>query len=110
MKLRTTKKQIKSNFLTVLSLGYCSVQNLLYYKNPFAYNAGGNGWNCDFYDLGTVCISTGYSPCGIDVDYSIVRDYDKRAEAIVRNNDLSYAEKVEKVGELLDMFLSLVKK
>ena len=43
MKLKATKKQIRQNFNTILSIGYCDAQYLLDCKNPFAYSAGLNG-------------------------------------------------------------------
>ena len=52
MKLQTTKKQIRQNFNTVLSIGYCDAQYLLDCKNPFAYSAGVYGWSCDYYQIG----------------------------------------------------------
>lgn len=101
MKTKTTKKQIRANFTTILSFGYCRAQNLLYYKNPFAYSAGVNGWSCDYYEVDNKCISTGYLPIGKSTGYALVHEYEKKAEIVVNNNALPYTEKVAAVDALL---------
>jgi hypothetical protein len=55
-----------------------------------------------------VCISTGYSPTGKDVDYSILREYDKKAEKIVSDYSISQKAKENRVDLLLNEFLSKV--
>ena len=80
MKLKTTKKQIKNNFNNIYSFGYCQIQNLVYYKNAFAYSSGSYGWGCDYYEMDNVCLSTGYSPTGIDVNSDLVRKYEDKAK------------------------------
>jgi len=104
MKAKVTKKAVKANFITVISVGYCAAENLLYYKTPFAYSCGEGGWSCDYYDLGSVCISTGYSPTGTAANYALLRELDKQAAAIVNNNALPYAEKVDQVDAILRQF------
>jgi hypothetical protein len=47
MKSKITKLAVKQNFSTILSLGYCDVQYLTYFKRPFGYSCGVNGWSCD---------------------------------------------------------------
>ena len=107
MKLQTTKKQIKNNFSTVISIGYCSAQYLLYYKSPFAYSAGIYGWACDYYQIGAKCISTGYSPIGANLDYSKLHEYENKAQKIINDYSLKYEEKVQQVDILLNELLSL---
>lgn len=82
MKLKTTKKQIRENTGDNLySVGYCELQHLLRYENPFAYSSGVNGWACDYYELSVdgqrVIISTGYQPIGKSIDYKTVKGFNE---------------------------------
>ena len=82
LKLHTTQKAIRESGAKILRLSYCSAQTLLNYQNPFAYNAGVYGWNCDYYDIDGVIICTGYRPHGQNVDYNIVNEYEKKALSV----------------------------
>ena len=108
MKLQATQKNICRNFGIVLSIGYCSAQNLLNYQSAFAYSAGTYGWNCDFYQIGNICISTGYRPCGRSVDYHILDRYEKQAEKINHDYSLSYDLRRDAVNQLLQSFIKEV--
>jgi len=101
MKLQTTKKQIKQGFSTILSIPYCDAQNLLKCKNPFAYSAGVYGWSCDYYEVGGVCISTGYSPIGIPVDYKLLRELEKKAEELSGDYSIEYSDLCKQLDELI---------
>jgi len=107
MKLKTTKSTIKNGFNIIISIGYCDAQYLLHYKNPFAYSAGVYGWACDYYEIGTKCISTGYGPIGKNLDYKLLGEYEKKAQDIVCDNTMDYKTKEQKVDELLNELLSL---
>lgn len=106
MKAKVTKLAVKNSFTTILSLGYCQLQYLLYYKKPYAYSCGSYGWSCDYYDIENICISTGYSPIGSDVDYKLVKLYEARAEKIVENYNIKYEARVKKVNKLIIEFLN----
>ena len=110
MKLQTTKKAIKNNFYTVISIGYCDAQYLLYFKNPFAYSAGVNGWACDFYQINNICISTGYSPIGERVSYELLNELETKAGAIVRDYSIEHKDKPVLVESLLTQLIESVKK
>ena len=58
-KIKTTKRSMKENYY-IIGIGYCQAQALLNYRDPVAYSAGSNGWQCDYYDIDGVIISTGY--------------------------------------------------
>lgn len=47
MKFKTTRKAVKENSGIILEVGYCELQNLLYFKDPAAYTCGVYGWNAD---------------------------------------------------------------
>ena len=107
MKIQVTKKAIRNGSRALLSIGYCQAQNLLYFKNPFAYSHGVYGWSCDYYQIGNVIISTGYSPIGQQVDCQILRDLEKQAEAIVNDNTIPHESKVSFVNDLLNKLIEL---
>ena len=109
MKLKVSKKQINRKNETVLKVGYCDLQNLLYCKNPFAYSSGVNGWSCDYYDLGSTIISTGYNATGQTIDYNIIDRYEKEAEKLKKENT-SFLELEKKLDILIKKFVEEVKK
>ena len=103
MKVNVTKKSIKENYDTILKIGYCELQNLLIRKEPFAYSAGVYGWSCDYYDIGGVCVCTGYNPIGQKVDYDLVREYERKAEEFCKNCE--FGEIDIKLDELIKEFI-----
>ena len=108
MKLQTTKKQIRQNFNTVLSIGYCDAQYLLSCKTPFAYSAGVYGWSCDYYQVGNVCISTGYSPIGTPVNYSLLCELERKACLIANDYNLPGSDKEQQLNELLQQLINSI--
>jgi len=107
MKLQATYKSIKEGTHPdhLIKVGYCSLQYLLGYKSAFAYTYSRvNGWNCDYYQFNVngkyFVISTGYRPIGKDVNYKIVRYYEKKAKELMTNN--SNANVVKNRREILD--------
>lgn len=109
MKLKTTKTQIKNNFKNIYSIGYCDIQYLTYYKNPFAYSSGVYGWACDYYEIENVCLSTGYNPIGQNIDYKILRKYELKAQKIVLDYTLEHETKQKKLNKILKDFINLIK-
>lgn len=107
MKLKTTQKAIRNGYRKTICIGYCAAQHLLHYKNPTAYTCGVYGWNADIYDFDNIAIVTGYRPFGnIHPDYNVIREYDKKAAAII-NGGGTYDEKRTLVNILLYEFLTL---
>lgn len=109
MKLKATKKAIKEKSWKLYSVGYCGVQYLFQYVNPFAYSAGLSGWACDYYDFNGVIISTGYSTIGNRIAYGISEKYEQAAQKIVLSND-AYETKKEQIDFLLKDFINEVTK
>ena len=110
MKLQTTKTNIRENFGTILTVGYCEMQYLLNYCSPFAYSAGVYGWSCDYYQpstkYGGVCIATGYNTermGGKRVSYELTKEYEQKAREVV--NDYSQINKREALNTLIDEFI-----
>jgi hypothetical protein len=104
MKIKTTKRAIKENYNLIISIGYCNLQSLLKYFQPFAYSTRTEGWACDYYNVEGVIISTGYSPIGISVDYELVNKYEKEGMKL-RYSNSTWAEKKERAMELLNEFI-----
>ena len=111
MKLQTTKTNIKNNFYTVLTVGYCELQYLLNYSNAFAYSAGVYGWNCDFYVPSTnyngVCLATGYNTDrlgGKRVSYELIKEYEQKARELLLDYN-TQINKREALNILIDEFI-----
>ena len=105
MKLKITKKAMRGE--EIYRVGYCKLQHLLRDEQAFAYSAGVYGWACDYYKVGDIYISTGYSPIGKAIDSELVRKYEKMARAITGK---SYEQEKAKRSKLLERFLSEIKK
>ena len=106
MKIKTTQKEIKTNFKKIVCVGYCNLQHLLYYQNPTYYTTRCEGWACDIYIFDDIAISTGYAPFGnIKIKYDILRKYDGKAQKIVENWSIKHDTKVKKANKILEKFL-----
>ena len=112
MKFRTTQKEIKANYAKIISVPYCSLQNLLCWESPVAYTARRDGWAADIYDMGGgVAIVTGYAPFGnIRPTYELRERYEKQAEAVRFDYSLSWTEQREQLKQLAKEFIAEVKK
>lgn len=104
MKCNVTKSAVRENYLDIIAIGYCDAYNLLSRIEPFAYSTGVYGWNCDYYHVGNVCISTGYRPIGKRVDYAMLQEYESMARTIRETNHI-YEETKEKIMNLLYEFV-----
>ena len=110
MKYRTTKKAIQEMSNPIYRVGYCNLQHLLRFIDPFAYSTRAEGWACDYYDVENVIISTGYSPIGRKTDYNLCREYDEKALAIIRDYTLSVDDMQNGVAVLLEEFVQKLTK
>lgn len=105
MKIKTTKKSIKESYAKVYSIGYCNLAWLLKYEYPFAYSTRVEGWACDYYKVGNVIISTGYSPIGSKVSYGLQTKYNDMARIIVCDWDKTHEQKKDLVENLINDFM-----
>lgn len=108
MKFKATKKEMKSEYSTIIGIGYCNAQHLLQYEEPTAYSTRTEGWACDYYDIGGVLISTGYSHIdskNANCKYDTVHEYDNKAQAIVLGS-ADYETKKQQVREILKEFIN----
>ena len=109
MKYQTTQKYIRALYgSSVFSVGYCGAWHLLRGTDPFSYNAGVYGWNCDYYHVGDVVICTGYRPHGRDCR-DITEKYEKLAISIWENRDLSWEDTREKIATIRDQWIAELK-
>ena len=108
MKFRATQKEIKANFDKIISVPYCSLQNLLSFESPVAYTTRREGWAAYIYDMGGgVAIVTGYAPFGnIRPAYELREHYEKQAEPIRYNYQLSWVEQREQLRQLAKEFIN----
>ena len=106
MKSKVTKTAVKNSFNTILSVGYCDIQYLTYYKSPFAYSCG---ISCDYYEIDNICLCTGYNPMGSNVDYQLIKKCEIKAQKIVTDYNIKYDLKVKKVNKLLTEFINNAK-
>ena len=109
MKLKTTRKEIKNKVASnyIWQVGYCDMQNLLYYKNAIAYTSGVYGWNFDLYEVDGVYFTTGYrNMIGKQVDCELLRKYEEQANFVINTWGLyTPEEKKERVNDLLKEFI-----
>lgn len=106
MKIKTTKKEVRK-FYKIIGAGYCSMQNLLRYKEPFAYSERAEGWACDYYNINGILISTGYAPLNsknVNFDYATLKEYEDKSGNIIYSN-INWQEGEKQVNELLYQFI-----
>lgn len=110
MKYRTTKKAIRGMSDPVYCVGYANLQNLLRFVDPFAYSTRAEGWACDYYSVGNVIISTGYSPIGRKTDYNLCHEYDQKAYKILCDYSMKWEQQKEQIEALLEEFIQKLTK
>ena len=105
--MKLTASEIKKNY-TVISLGYCKLQELLAYKRRLGYTSGVYGWSSDIYYFDNFVISTGYRPVkGLKVDNKVINKYVNKFLKFTEGNP-SYEEREEKALQLLNQFINEV--
>lgn len=112
-KVRMTKKSLNSDYWNILGTGYCNLQFLLKFQEPFAYSTRAEGWACDYYDVDGVLISTGYSPMKskrVRSCYELEHEYDDIARTLLESSEISWEEKEMRINKLLRQFIEKVKK
>ncbi len=107
---KTTQKAIKSQFNTIIVVGYCEMQDLLRYHHSPCYTTRPEGWSCDIYDMGHgVAITTGYGPFGtVRFDYKVLVKAEKKARKIWSNNWPFNRQKAQ-VEKLINQLIDSVK-
>jgi hypothetical protein len=109
-KIKTTQKAMRENYF-IIGIGYCNAQYLLNVVKPIAYSAGVYGWQCDYYDVDGVVISTGYNYINNQntvMDYDTIRKYDNKACKLLSQNK-PYDVKKKQVRKLLSKMIKQAK-
>lgn len=106
MKTKISKKDINSRFLNVLHIHDWSLKNLLHFKSPFAYSTRVEGWACDYYEVGTACLSSGDSPIGKKANMEIEKTFEAKAKKIMESNFFKMETKKKKIDALLLEFVN----
>lgn len=99
-------KVTKNNLYKPMAAGYCELQCLLRYRDPFGYNSGVYGWNYDAYFVHGVTICTGYRNIP-GKRLKQCKEYNDKAREVIENSALTYDEKRERVENLLDEFIKI---
>lgn len=110
MKYKTTKKAVLNGYTYTIAAPYCTLQDILQYKEPIAYIANQYGWRADIYAIGDdTAIITGYEPCGtIRPDHLQLQDWNDKARAILQQSpDVSTAKQA--LNALIADFLNWAK-
>lgn len=90
MKIKTTMKNIRSNWKKVFYCGYCDLQYIMRGQDAQYYNAGVYGWNCDIYcDFGRdIAITTGYrNMTGKRIPDELIEKYNANAKKILKEGE-----------------------
>ena len=103
MKRKTTRKELRELFTTIICVGYCNLQSLLIDIDPAYYLTRPEGWGADAYilDCDTVIV-TGYAPFGnISPAYDLQRKYELWARRVIGDGlYINTDSKLEKLAAL----------
>ena len=103
MKRKTTRKELRGLFTTIICVGYCNLQSLLVDIDPAYYLTRPEGWAADAYivDCNTIIV-TGYDPFGnISPEYDIQRKYELLARRAIGDGlYIDTDSKLEKLAAL----------
>lgn len=104
MSIRTTRKEIISNYSEIISVPYCRAQFLMRGLAPVAYTAGVYGWNADIYEIAPgVAIVTGYRPYG--------NHHPDAATVALYDNQAKQTDDTEKIAQIrADFINNIIKK
>lgn len=103
-KYKTTKKAIREIGDPIYCVSYCNLQNLLRFRDPFAYSTRAEGWACDYYSIENFIICTGYAPIGRKTDYNLCREYDQKAREVLCDYSLTWEQQRDRLEELIEEF------
>lgn len=103
MRRKTTKKELRAWFKTIISVGYCNLQTLFTDIDPAYYLTRTEGWAADVYivDCDTIIV-TGYAPFGnVSPEYDLQRKYELLARRAIGDGlHIDTENKLEKLAAL----------
>lgn len=112
-KIKLTKSILNTDYWNILGTGYCNLQYLLKFQEPFAYSTRAEGWACDYYNVNNLLISTGYAPMKskrVKSSWELEHEYDEAARKIIEDSSMSWKQKAAEVNRLLEEFAEKVKR
>ena len=103
MKRKTTRKELRGLFTTIICVGYCNLQSLLVDIDPAYYLTRPEGWAADAYivDINAIIV-TGYDPFGnVFPEYDLQRKYELWARRVIGDGlHIDTENKLEKLAAL----------
>lgn len=108
MKRKTTRKELRELFTTIICVGYCNLQSLLVDIDPAYYLTRPEGWAADAYivDINTIIV-TGYAPFGnVSPEYDLQRKYELLARRVIGDGlYINKESKLERLAALREDFV-----
>ena len=101
MKAKISKKDVNSRFLHILHVHAYELRNLLYFTPAFAYSVRVEGWACDYYEIGRICLSSGDSPIGKKANRELEKTFEAKAKKINESTFFKRETKAKKINALL---------
>jgi len=109
MAYETTAKAIRNRGGVIVNVGNGGAQTLLHNHDRRAWNSGVYGWNFDVYEVYGITICTGYRNIPGRCFFDLLKEYEDAAQKVIRDFDIPYEERVERVENLLVSFCEVVK-
>lgn len=104
MKAKISKKDIKNRFQNVLNVHAWNLKNLLYFTPAFAYSVRLEGFACDYYEVGAICLCSGDAPIGKERNKKLEETFEAKAKKINESTFLKSETKKKKINALLSEF------
>lgn len=104
MKTQVTKKYINNRFKYVVHIHAYELDNLLFFTSPFAYSVRAEGWACDYWQIGNICLCSGDAPIGQDCNRDLEAIFEAKAKKIRQSKFFKPETKAKKINALLHEF------
>ena len=108
MKQKITRKELRTKYETIISVGYCNLQTLLSDTSPDYYITRIEGWAADVYEVSSnAAIVTGYAPFGnVSPSYDLQRKYEAMARRVIGDGlHINTDDKILKLELMRDNFV-----
>ena len=114
MKYKTTKTEMKKAYgCKLVYVPEGTMQIFKWVIDPVAYSTRGEGWACNYYEVGGLCISEGYSPVGKRAmkyeECKPYRDAARKSYDRYVKGEITAEERVKILQNLLDDFVGTIK-
>lgn len=109
MERKLTMKEVKRNYMNIISVGYCDLCYLLRCIDREGWTSGVYGWNADVYEANRyTAIVTGYRPFGniSSNEYELNKIYNEKARKVWNDSRRKYESKVAEIERLLNEYVT----